>query len=207
MHHQQAQLRHCWEHAHTHTHIRGNQAILAIIFYFRFICSVYYSPLNGLQFARTSRVSNSLLLILRIQFVSRSELISRYWDSAVCTFRRFSQTLAGERTCFAQHDRITTNAHQLLNKPDDDEKFRKIKTKNSSQSLVVPAAVHLSRSLSLSHSLAGPNRFRSLNHITCGSQKPAAADYIIYFKQLTIRQSDKTNFSVENEEIPLGSSR
>lgn len=96
-----------------------------------------------------------------------------------------------KRTCFAQHDRITTNTTWCLNQnPDNVEKFRqKLKPKNLSQSLVAPAAAGL---LPLVAKIVVGGRW----HGTLVEANAAAADYIIYFKQLSqFAKATKQTFS------------
>lgn len=99
---------------------------------------------------------------------------------------QFSQTVV-EYTCFAQHDRITTNAHQLRNKSDDDEKFSEKKLKPKIESKFGRSSSHSPFSLWL-------KSVSKFGTTTDEEANAAATDYIIYFKQLTVCQSDKTNF-------------
>lgn len=73
----------------------------------------------------------------------------------------------------------------LRTNPTTTKNSEKIKTEKLSESLATPSVVPPSP--------YGQKRFRSLvEHLW--NARAAAADYIIYFKQLTVCQSDKTNF-------------
>lgn len=121
-------------------------------------------------------------------------------------------------TCFAQHDRITTNAHQRWTKPRQRWKIpQKLKPKNSSQSFGRsscrpspfwrPKSV-LSSFRSFSRVLSNIYVGYIVCRVECGNQRTVAADYIIYFKQThSLCTATKQTFLVfENKEIPLGSS-